>query len=69
MRMTVLELVVGSEVGDQVLEIDDPVHIPCVGDFVDRKESGWRGYVTRRRFEIMPRGITFIRVWLDKDPP
>lgn len=44
--------------------------VPAVGDFVDRKNSGWHGYVRRRRF-IYPEEHdkpVVARVWLHTYP-
>ncbi len=53
-----------------VIEVGVVSAVPAVGDFVERKESGWFGYVKSRRWEIRAdgRGID-VRCWLQKDTP
>lgn len=53
-----------------ILEVGQVDGVPAFGDFVDREDSGWYGYVARRRFEIRKDGSGInVRVWLRIDPP
>lgn len=53
-----------------VIEVGKVTAVPSVGDFVDRKNSGWVGYVTSRRWNIREDGSGIdVRCWLQRDPP
>lgn len=53
-----------------VLQVGFVPVVPARGDFVQRDESGWSGYVYNRRFEYSSDGsVCVVRVWLQKDPP
>jgi len=48
-----------------ILEVGEVTSIPSIGDFVDRKESGWKGYVKGRRWNIRSDGSGIdVRIWL-----
>lgn len=56
---------------NHVLEV--PHSVPCVpgiGDFVNREDSGWFGYVKSRRWKIRKDGGGIdVRCWLQSEPP
>jgi hypothetical protein len=53
-----------------ILEVGLVDGVPAFGDYVTREDSGWYGYVTRRRFNIRKDGSGIdVRVWLRADPP
>lgn len=53
-----------------ILEVGEVTSVPAVGDFVDREDSGWVGYVKSRRWTIRKDGTGIdVRCWLQKDPP
>lgn len=52
-----------------VLEIGEVPHAPAIGDYVQREDSGWYGYVSGRRWAFDKRGNVTVRCWLRKDPP
>lgn len=52
-----------------VLAIDDVAAVPAVGDYVQRDESGWYGYVKSRRWDFHTNGNITVRCWIQKDPP
>lgn len=64
-----LELAMESH-PNHVLDVGKVDLVPAVGDYVEREESGWYGYVKRRKWTIRKdgRGID-VRLWLHKDPP
>jgi hypothetical protein len=63
-----LELALESH-PNNILEIGVVPAVPAVGDYVDRENSGWFGYVKRRRWNIREDGTGIdVRCWLHKDP-
>lgn len=44
--------------------------VPAVGDYVNREDSGWFGYVKRRKWTVRADGKGIeVRCWLHKDSP
>ncbi len=68
MKAIRLELALESH-PNHVLEVGEVTAVPMVGDYVVREESGWIGYVKRRRWEILKDGSSDVRCWLHGDPP
>lgn len=71
MKVNVIRLELALETHPtHVIEIGVVSAVPSVGDFVDRKNSGWSGYVKSRRWNIREDGTGIdVRCWLHKDPP
>lgn len=64
-----LELALESH-PNHVIEVGAVDAVPVVGDYVHRENSGWWGYVTRRRWKVRENGTGIdVRLWLHKDPP
>lgn len=62
-----LELALESH-PNNILEIGVVPAVPAVGDYVDRENSGWSGYVTRRHWTIREDGTAIdVRCLLRKD--
>jgi len=52
---------------EHVLEVGRVDAVPAVGDFVDRKNSGWVWVVTSRRWNIREDGTGIdVRCWLER---
>lgn len=60
---TRLELALQSH-PNHVLELGVVDALPAVGDFVNREDSGWVGYVKSRRWNIHKDGSAVVRCWL-----
>lgn len=52
----------------QVLEVGVVPDTPAVGDYVRREDSGWYGYVSRRRWDVDKHGNVVVRCWLRPHP-
>lgn len=55
---------------DHILVVGCVTAVPSVGDFVNRENSAWVGYVKSRRWNIRGDGAGIdVRCWLQRDPP